>query len=256
MRLQAVLFDLWGTLILDASDRSQPRQAWRAANVQRVLMEHGADFELDAVDQALRHGMRALGAMQDEGIDCDALGRVGIFRDELHKLTERHFDVEADAAVALAITALHPELSPRVEPNAVATLAAVKALGLKTALISNTGFTTADQLRGLLDVHGLSPYLDVLVFSDELLAAKPDRRLFTHALEALHVPADACVFVGDTPHNDVFGAQSAGIFAVQVRDKTHATIVPEAQIAGLEHLIDALRAHAWLPSLEAAARDS
>ncbi len=119
-------------------------------------------------------------------------------------------------------------------------------MGLRTALVSNAGFTTAPSLRLLLDHHGFRPYLDVLVFSDELGLAKPASRTFQHALAGLGCDAKAAAFVGDTPYNDVFGSQSAGLFAVQLGAKARDGIRPEAQIETLADLIPALRAHALL----------
>ena len=123
------------------------------------------------------------------------------------------------------------------------TLAAVKGMGLKTALVSNAGLTSAPHLSWILDNYGLSSYLDVSVFSDELQIAKPDPRIFQAALDKLDVAAADTVFVGDTPHNDVWGAQAAGIFAVQIGGLTRDGVVPQARIERLEELIGVLRAN-------------
>jgi FMN phosphatase YigB (HAD superfamily) len=133
----------------------------------------------------------------------------------------------------------------------VETLAAVKDAGLATALVSNAGFTTAPALRSMLDAYGLTPYFDALVFSDDLLVAKPDARMFERAIEALGIGTSECVYVGDSPHSDVFGAQQAGIFAVQIGPRTRDGITPDLHIDRLEELMPALSAH-W--SIEPAER--
>ncbi|MCH7788264.1 MAG: HAD hydrolase-like protein, partial [Acidobacteria bacterium] len=66
------------------------------------------------------------------------------------------------------------------------------------ALVSNAGFTRAPSLRWLLDYHGLRSHLDLLVFSDEVLIAKPNELIFRQVLAALGLDAEAAVFVGDS----------------------------------------------------------
>jgi putative hydrolase of the HAD superfamily len=78
------------------------------------------------------------------------------------------------------------------------------------------------------------------VFSDELGFAKPDPRIFVRALEGVGFSADECAFVGDNPHTDIGGAQSVGLFAVQVGDKRRDGINPDVRIDDLSGLESAL----------------
>jgi putative hydrolase of the HAD superfamily len=211
MTLRAILFDLWGTLILDPPERSRPRQLWRAEHVYETLINHDFDVDLTAVDAALVAAMRALGALQDQGLDLTTGGRASLFCDELEQT--------------------------------LGLLLQTRASGLRTALVSNAGFTTSPYLRRMLDYYGLTPHLDVLVFSDEQGVAKPDTRLFTHALDGLGVSARQCAFVGDSPHNDVGGAQKCGLFAVQIGRRDMDGVRPEARIDTLSELLPVLEQH-------------
>jgi HAD superfamily hydrolase (TIGR01509 family) len=237
--LKAVLFDLWGTLVLDPRERSGPRSAWRAANVHRILSECGAACELETVNEALIALIRGLNALQDEGKDPGGPGRVDLFFDLLNDPTTPGLDEEQRVSVLSAIAGLEREFAPELAPGAVEALASIKAAGLQTALVSNAGVTMAPALRWLLDDYGLRPHLDLLLFSDELQVAKPDPSIFWHALEALGVQATEAAFVGDAPHNDISGAQAAGIFAVQIGDRSHDGVKPDAQIAALAELLPA-----------------
>jgi putative hydrolase of the HAD superfamily len=147
----------------------------------------------------------------------------------------------AAETVEEAITCLNEEFVPGLMEGAVETLATVKALGLRTVLVSNAGFTTAPSLRWMLERHGLRDNLDALVFSDEHQLAKPAARLFSLALEAVGEEATACAFVGDSPHNDVAGAQAAGMFAVQIGTKQREGITPDLRIDTLAELVPGLR---------------
>jgi len=226
MEIRAVLFDLWGTLILDPEERAGPRRReWRAGNVRRVLAARGVDVPAQAVDDGLRAAGAALSDLHDRGIDLSGPGRVTLLLDQLGTPISARVPSSAYAALESAICNMTPELGPSPAAGAEDMLRHLRSLGLGTALVSNAGLTTAPTLRRMLDWYGFSPYLEVLVFPDELELAKPDGRVFAHALAGLGVPAEAAVFVGDSPHNDVFGARNAGLFAIQVghRDAPPAT---------------------------------
>jgi HAD superfamily hydrolase (TIGR01509 family) len=93
-----------------------------------------------------------------------------------------------------------------VYPDAISTLAALRARGVATAAVSNVGF----DLRPVLDGLGLLEHLDVVVLSYEVGAVKPEPAIFTAACEAVDVaPADA-LMIGDHAAADG-GAADAGI---------------------------------------------
>jgi putative hydrolase of the HAD superfamily len=240
--LKAVLFDLWGTLVLDPRELSAPRQAWRSTNVHRILSDCGSACELDRVHEALVALIRGLNALQDEGKDPGANGRVDLFFELLNDPSTAGLDDVQRLAVLGAIAGLERELAPQLAPGAVEALAAVRSAGIRTALVSNAGVTTAPALRWLLEEYGLRPHLDLLFFSDEIEVAKPDPAIFRHALEALGVPPHEAAFVGDAPLNDISGAQAAGIFAVQVGDRSRDGVAPDARIDSLTELVRALAA--------------
>jgi HAD superfamily hydrolase (TIGR01549 family) len=255
MTIEAILFDLWGTLIIDPPERSRPRQVWRALNVQTILRDNGVEMEFGAIDSALVHASATLTAIHDTARDVSASGRVDLFFAHLSDDRMAALNMGARWEIEAAITSMQADLAPLRAEGAVEVLEAVKALGLKTALVSNAGFTTAPHLRTLLEDFELAPLLDAMVFSDELRLAKPEPALFETALAALSVQAENAAFVGDAPHNDIYGAQGAGLFAVQIGRKTHANVKPQAQIDALDELIPALRRAGLLPD-EASERET
>lgn len=254
MTIEAILFDLWGTLIVDPPERSRPRQVWRALNVQRILAEHTLDLDFTRIDEALVAASTTLMSLHERGIDVRASGRVNLFLLHLDEPPAADLSRQARNDIEAAITAMQLDLAPLLAENALETLIAVKSLGLRTALVSNAGFTTAPHLGSLLDDFGLTPHLDALVFSDDLHLAKPDPRIFQHALEAASATPGTAVFVGDAPHNDIYGAQSAGIFAVQIGRHQRDGVKPQAQIDNLDELIPALRGYGLLS--DAVAQDA
>jgi putative hydrolase of the HAD superfamily len=238
--LRAVLFDLWETLITDSRERALPRRAWRSDAVHSVLQRHGHDASLETVLAALEASGAALARLHDDGKDLGDGGRARLFIAAVNEQTGVAPPEAAVRDLEDVITAMPLEIAPVLAPYAVEALAAVKARGMATALVCNAGFTTTPHLLPMLAHYGLSPHLDLMVFSDELGFAKPDPRIFVRALEGVGFSADECAFVGDNPHTDIGGAQSVGLFAVQVGDKRRDGINPDVRIDDLSGLESAL----------------
>ncbi len=79
----------------------------------------------------------------------------------------------------------------------------------KLGVVTN-GFVQLQRLR--LEKTGLLHFFDLLVISEEVGVAKPDRRIFDHALTAMGNPrADKVLMVGDNPHSDIQGGINVGI---------------------------------------------
>ncbi len=57
-------------------------------------------------------------------------------------------------------------------------------------------------------LHG---YFSEVITSECIGCAKPDKRIFQHALERANVTAKECIMVGDNLEADILGAQNAGI---------------------------------------------
>lgn len=98
-----------------------------------------------------------------------------------------------------------------VHADAVEFLHRLRAAGAPTALVSNC----AEDTRPLLVDLGLDRLVDVLVLSCELRVAKPDPRIYAHALAALDVPAGRAVMLDDQVRY-CQGALDAGLSAVRV----------------------------------------
>jgi putative hydrolase of the HAD superfamily len=131
------------------------------------------------------------------------------------------------------------ELELRHKPDALPMLAALKSMGLKTALLSNTHWPRHFH-EMLLERDGLAEFIDARVYSSELSHVKPHPIAFRAPLRALDVRPSRAVFVGDRRYDDVFGAQSAGMRAVLVRpgpEEDDFEVEPDATIHSLAELV-------------------
>jgi len=97
-------------------------------------------------------------------------------------------------------------------PDALPTIAAVRAAGLAVAVIGNQPARRHDELRAV----GVEP--DVMVMSETLGVEKPEPEFFGGALAAMGGPAPAdVVYVGDRIDNDVRPAAAAGLHTAWLR---------------------------------------
>jgi HAD superfamily hydrolase (TIGR01549 family) len=110
--------------------------------------------------------------------------------------------------VAEAITAgwLHSENFELYE-DVLPVLALLRERGLKIGLVSNT----SRDLDAFVRHHALE--VDAWVSSGVHGKVKPSPTIFKAALELLGVEAHAAVMVGDSPDDDVAGAEAVGIRA-------------------------------------------
>ena len=102
-------------------------------------------------------------------------------------------------------------------PDVPATLAALRASGLKLGLITNGSVRMQSRK---LECLSLTSTFDAILISAAEGISKPDPDIFRRALERLHADNDRSVFVGDHPEVDIEGARAVGMRAVWRRDPT------------------------------------
>lgn len=240
MPVQAILFDLWGTLIIDQAILNEPRAAERMRRVQRALAVDGPAYTLEALSVARGGAGRAYNAMQVEGRDGSMPEKVALYLEALERGLAARLTPECLRAVEDALGGAIHVSPPLAAAGAVEVLTEARRRGLRTGLVSNSGITPGYVLRELLRDHGLLSHLEVLTFSDEARLAKPSPELFACTLEALGVAPQDAVFVGDMPALDIAGPRALGMWAVQVGDEPADGLEPHVRIASLPELWAAL----------------
>ncbi len=129
-----------------------------------------------------------------------------------------------------------------VEPTARQTFGALQAMGLRLGIISNAD----GKVHSILQQLQLDHFFECIIDSKIVGVEKPDPAIFRLALQALHLPAEHCIYVGDHYDRDVLGARHAGFLPVLLDP---FEVVPEHdvyRIKALAELVDLLRA--GLPS--------
>lgn len=107
----------------------------------------------------------------------------------------------------------------RLTPGAAGFLDATRRL--TRIIVSNGG---AEQQRDKLAHLGIAHHFRHVVTVDEAGVAKPDQRMFLHALALENLVPAACLMVGDDPARDIAPARKLGMAAYQVSHGRHAIV--------------------------------
>ncbi|WP_043743622.1 phosphoglycolate phosphatase [Paramagnetospirillum magneticum] len=186
MGLQAVLFDLDGTLIHSLPDL--------VAAVNRLLASEGRgalddrtvmSFVGDGAGTLVMRAFTATGGMPGPKVEP--------------YLDRFLADYEPRSAE-----------STRPWPGVPETLADLKAAGLTLAVCTNKPSRATAEILAALD---LGRWFDLVVGADDAPAIKPDPAHVTCILDRLGVAADRAVMVGDSA-NDIVSARAAGVRSV------------------------------------------
>ncbi len=126
--------------------------------------------------------------------------------------------------------------------GAVEVLESIRDRGLIVGLISDVawGLPSEFPLRDLQH-YSLDQHFDDMVFSTDVGLRKPHPKMFKIALSNLGVQASDAIYVGNSPFQDIKGAQGVGMKAVLKRSAyciPEDGVVPDHTISDLEELLD------------------
>ncbi len=198
MRYRAVIFDAGLTLIRPLSDSIE-----RCVSLCR---EQGRPFSRDQIEEAFRPLWEELIREQGEHWVSDEGIRRAFHRLYGHLFRSLGLSHPEELASLVYERSLEPsnwQLFPEVRP----VLKGLKEHGFILGVVSNWETT----LQDILDHLGVTPYLDFVVISSAMGAAKPHGEIFRLALERAGVRAEETIYVGDTYHIDILGARAAGL---------------------------------------------
>jgi len=195
-RYDAVLFDLFGTLVENITD------AFYHASLRRTAEALGVDggaFLACWIDDDFRR-QRRCGILPSPAAQMAyACARLGV--------TATPAMIERAAALQrqdFGSGSRHPR------PGTLETLARLRAAGYRLGLISDCSWEVPE-VRAQSAFAGI---FHTTIFSCVAGAKKPDPRLYRLACEGLGVPPARCLYIGDGDGRELTGARQAGMEAV------------------------------------------
>jgi putative hydrolase of the HAD superfamily len=221
-QLAAVLFDLGGVLVhLDY------------ASIAAEAASLGVSLDARALPRAEGHARRAIDAR------AGMLGQVP--GTDATRVPDYFDDLLAGAGLAASVRA---ELVPRLRArhresnlwrvpfaDAAATIARLRAAGLRLGVVSNADGRAA----AVLEAAGLASGFDAILDSHLEGVEKPDAEIFHRALARLGARPERAVFVGDIVSIDIVGARGAGLRPILIDP---AAAYGDVEVERIERLPD------------------
>jgi putative hydrolase of the HAD superfamily len=220
MAVRAVIFDWGGTLtpwhVVDHDS------LWRAACSPHFPPERAGEAAA-AILAAERDLWQATGHSQQSATLAQVFERAGVTATEGFLVS--YFETWDPH------TFTDPEAAPLMRD--------LRQRGIKVGVLSNTMWPRSAHERVFLRDQVLE-LIDGAVYSSEIPWSKPHPEAFRAAMAAVGVDdPTACVFVGDRPYDDVYGAKSAGMRAVLIPNSDVPAfdgVAPDAVITRLSEL--------------------
>ncbi|HMO58847.1 MAG TPA: HAD family hydrolase [Roseiflexaceae bacterium] len=237
--IRAVLFDMGGTVLDFVRHGARSWREWESRGIQglyRHLLAQGHRLPAEEAFVAVMFERLA------EGWNGARQGTANLQAIDWLTAGVAEYGITLDeAAVANALMAYIQPLRDGVHAidGAASALAELRTSGMSIGLISNTFWPAAVHLEDLSNLK-LLPYFDHTLFSGDAGIWKPRPEIFDSMLKRLDVTADEAIFIGDNPHDDIAGAQQAGMRACWIRNTifTAADIQPDAIIERYADLPD------------------
>jgi putative hydrolase of the HAD superfamily len=197
MTYDAVIFDLWGTLVPGLNQADYRRSVKATAEALGVEPASFEELWTGAEVQQLR--------------DC------GAFADKREamawtckRLGSEPGDEQLQAAADIRLEYTRQGLTPR--SDVIETLEALRAQGLKLGMMSACSSDTAVVWPTL----SLAGMFDVALLSCEIGLSKPDPQFYEMMFAELDVQADRCLYVGDGAGDELGGADRMGAHPVLI----------------------------------------
>ena len=198
---KAVLFDAGGTLIY------QPRNPAEILRDQCARL--GVSIDLKQAGGAYRESERFFAAHY-----LSYSGEQNHFWDLYHGEALRYLGIsDPTGEKAKSISHGFAESGAwEAFPEAAGVCQQLRSAGFRLGVISNGPINVSD----MLSQAGLLPFFEIVVTSQGAGIEKPAPRIFHEALNAMALPPEEVLFVGDLYDVDVVGARAVGMEAVLI----------------------------------------
>lgn len=196
MKYQAVVFDLFGTLVYQTT-RSEQNSIWR--QMASVLSTPPGDFIKQWTDTS---EARIKGEFSDDQSNikyiCQQLG-VPVINNQIEFANQLRIDLVKHQLFNL-------------KKDAIEVLSYLKSNGYRTGIISDCSSAVPPRWPD----NPLAKLIDVAIFSASVGVRKPDPHIYRLAVEQLTVEPENCLYIGDGNSQELTGAAAVGMHSVLI----------------------------------------
>ena len=197
----AVLFDIYGTLIDIRTDESDPSVY---STLSRYLAYRDVKIQPDELRNSFVDGVKNQISASAETYPEADVHRV--FDEIIYKFGSGRYT----RAFVADVCALFRSLTIRRFGafSGVYDVLSRISVSYATAIVSDAQWVFTEPEISML---GLDRFFRFKILSSRYGIKKPDARLFRTAMERLGVTADRCIYIGDNIEKDLVGAKNAGM---------------------------------------------
>jgi putative hydrolase of the HAD superfamily len=198
MKLRAVIFDLFGTLVDDFVSATGPMNTEMATALEVPL----EPFKLHWGQAS---GLRIIGEFQTVEAGIEHVCRLTGVAPTAEQMTK---------AVEIRLRYIRQALAPRA--HAITTLTRLKRAGCKIGLLSNCSV----EIPILWPVTEFVDLVESPVFSARVRLRKPDPRIYHLTCERLGAKPAASLYIADGENHELAAAAEVGLHSVLLRNSS------------------------------------
>jgi FMN phosphatase YigB (HAD superfamily) len=212
--LEVALIDVGGTLWPNSWPIRQTDGEGRRQRVKVAMSAHDPQVVEALVDDLLRSSRPGDEA---RSVTTESVMMVGAEELVAGCLARQGLPTNAESISrirrAMSIP-VHEKFQPL--PGALELLQAIRGLGLRSVIASNTYWRDADSYWDDFKKLGMAEYIDGIVTSVDAGHLKPHPAVFEMAMRWAEVPAGRCVVIGNREENDIVPALALGMWTILV----------------------------------------
>jgi putative hydrolase of the HAD superfamily len=200
--LQAVLFDLYGTLVDILTDE------WDLSTY-RILSRFLSYFEIyiDPEELAAKYQQKTAEKMMayEEG----PYGEIDVFQ-VFEEFLQEGWHKQPERSMVVWLARLFRSLTRRRFGLFEDTFPVLEELEgeYQLGIVSDAQWVFSEPEIRML---GLAKFFDPIVLSSRYFVRKPDPQIYAHALKAMRIKPAEALYVGNDPETDVLGPQTIGM---------------------------------------------
>lgn len=205
--MQAVLFDLYGTLVDILTDE------WDMSTYG-ILSQFLSYFEIYHRPEELAAKYQEKTAEKMMAYQEGPFGEIDVFQ-VFEEILQEGWRKQPERAMVIWLARLFRSLTRRRFGLFEDTMPVLEELdgSYQLGIVSDAQWVFSEPEIRML---GLTKFFDPIVLSSRYFIRKPDPQIYSHALKAMRIEPSEALYVGNDPETDVTGPQAIGMPVVLI----------------------------------------
>ncbi len=205
--IKAIFFDFGGTIVTEESDKIAHYHI-----ADYIKQKYTIPLSHDEIDRIITHDlMEAVKTAENRWPDI-----YGLIENSFEKLLKKYglkVSNEEKEDFSRTYIELHVQYM-ELFPDAIETLDL-----LRENFVGHIGIISDivdDLIYGVIRKFSLQKYFDSVTTSEEVGVGKPNPMIFKVALKKAGANPESCIYIGNSPRHDVYGAKRVGMKSILV----------------------------------------